>query len=222
MSEEELKDKEEIKIPTVDEMKEKALKIAKDIPDLKEKHKFMTETRGNIIELSIVIEICINQLISETGREMVFDHENEGLYLIRGIRNKKKLPRRKTKIEDIKKLIEEALPKLDDVSKSNLSDAFNRFFAIRDIFAHVPVNWNSAQLEFKDDSLYKHFFELEKKWKNVLFAINEFIQLHQWIIEIILNYNRSILLKKEFLSQIFLGKSQADIQVEVKKLNESP
>lgn len=221
MGEERLENKEETKILTVEEMKEKALKVANEIPQLKEKHKFMTETRGNVIEFSIIIEMCFNQFITETGKEMVFDHENKGLYLIKGIRDKKNLPKLKTKLRDMRNLIEEIFPKLDDSSKSNLLDAFEKYVAIRDIFAHVPVNWNSTQLEFKDEHIYKHFFKLEKNWKNVLFALNEFTQLHQWIIEIILNYNRNILLKKELLSQIFLGKSQADIQADVKKLNES-
>jgi hypothetical protein len=213
---------EENKIPTVNEMKEKALEIANNIPNLKEKHKFMSETRGNIIELSIIIEICFNQLITETGKDMVFDYENKGLYLIRGIRDKEDLPSFKTKSRDMKDLIEKIFPKLDNPSKSNLLDSFYRFEAIRDIFAHVPVNWHSAQLEFKDNLPYKHFFKLEPKWKNVFFALNEFTQLHQWIIDIILNYNRSILLKKEILSLLLLGKSQAEIQKEVeKKKNET-
>jgi len=212
--------KEETKILTVEEMKEKALKIANSIPNLREKQKFMTETRGKIIELSIIIEICFNQLITETGKEMVFDYENKGLYLIHGIRNKKDLPGFKTKSRDMKKLIEKIFPKLDETSESNLLDAFNRFEAIRDIFAHVPVNWDSTQLEFNDNLPYKHFFKLESKWKNVLFALSEFTQLHQWIIDIILTYNRNILLKKEFLSLVFLGKSQAEIQAETNKLKE--
>lgn len=212
---------EETKIPTIEEMKEKVLEVANNIPNLKENHKFMTETRGNVIELSIIIEICFNQLITETGKEMVFDYENKGLYLIKGIREKKDLPSFKAKSRDMKKLIEEIFPNLEENSKSNLLDNFYRFEAIRDIFAHVPVDWHSTQLEFKDNFPYKHFFKFEPKWKNVFFALNEFTQLHQWIIDIILNYNRSILLKKEILSLVLLGKSQAEIEAEANKLKET-
>lgn len=219
MNEEPSKNKTEI--PTVQEMKEKALKISDGIPDLKEKQKFMAETRGYIIEFSIIIETCFNQFITETGKEIVFDHKNKELHLIQGIRNKKDLQKFKTKSEDMEKLIEKIFPKLDEISKSNFNDALKRFEAIRNIFAHVPVNWECGQLEFNDSVPYKRFFKLESKWKNVFFALNEFTQLHQWIIDIILNYNRGILLKKELLSQILLGKSQAEIQAEANKLKEA-
>ena len=52
MSEETKKIGDEIKILTVEEMKEKAFKIAKSIPNLEEKRKFMTEVRGFTIEFS--------------------------------------------------------------------------------------------------------------------------------------------------------------------------
>jgi len=219
MNEELKKIDEENKIPTIEEMKEEALKFANNIPNLKEKHQEMVEIRGNVIELSIIIEMCFNQLITSTGKEMVFDHSKKELYLLKGIRTKKDLPPRfKTKSNDMKKLIEATFPKLDNVSKSNLSDALNRFLAIRNIFAHAPVNWSSNPLEFQNDIAYKHFFKLEPKWKNVFFALNEFTQLHQWIIDAILAYNRHILLKKEILSVIFLRKSQAKVQEEANKL----
>ena len=223
MSEEDSKNKkEETKILTVEEMKEEALKIANNIPNLREKQKFMTQTRGYIIEFSIIIEMCFNQLITETGKEMVFDYENKGLYLIKGIRSKKNLPPKfKTKSRDMGKLIWELFPNLKEDVKSNFLDAFNRFEAIRNIFAHVPVNWDSNNLEFNDNVPYKHFFTLESKWKNVFFALSEFTQIHQWIINIMLNYNRAILLKKEILSLVLLGKSQADIQAETNKLKET-
>lgn len=219
---EKAKDSEREKnIPTVEEMKEKALEIAKSIPNLNEKHQFMVETRGNVIEFSIIIEMCFNQLITSTGKEMFFDHENKELHLIKGKRPKEDLPKFRAKARDMEELIEIAFPKLDDVSKSNLGDAFNKFETIRDIFAHVPVNWHSTQLEFNDDDpAHKHFFKPEHKRKNVLYALSEFMGLHKWIIDVILAYNRKILLKKEILSVIFLGKSQSEIQVEAKKLKE--
>jgi len=208
----------ETKIPTIEEMKKKALKIAENIPNIKEKQKFMTEIRGFTIEFSIMIELCFNQFITETGKDLVFDHENKGLYLIKGLRNKKNLPNFKTKSNDMKKLIEELFPKLDNISKSNLSDALMKFEAIRNIFAHVPVDWNSNPLKFIINIPYKHFFKLDSKWEDVLYANVEFINLFNWIIEIILNYNRNILLKKEIYSQILLGKSSAEIEEEAKKL----
>ena len=211
---------EKNKIPTIEEMKEKALKIAEGIPNLREKQKFMTEVRGITIEFSIIIEMCFNNLISATGKEMVFDHQKEELYLIKGIREKKDMPKFKTKSRDMEKLIAEAFPNLEKDAQTNLSDSLTKFEALRDIFAHVPVDWNKENLEFVDDEPYKHFFRLDKNWKNVFFAHKEFVGHFQWLLEVILNYNRGILLKKELLSQIFLGKSQAEIEEEANKLKE--
>ena len=91
MSEEIKKIEGENNIPTIEEMKKEALKLANNIPNLKEKHQFMIETRGNIIELSIIIETCFNQLITETGKEMVFDHGKKELHLMKGIRTKNEI-----------------------------------------------------------------------------------------------------------------------------------
>ncbi len=209
--------KKENKIPSIEEMKEKALKIAEGIPNLREKQKFMTEVRGITIEFSIIIEMCFNNLISATGKEMIFDNQNKELYLIKGIREKKDMPKFKTKSRDMTKLIAEAFSNLEEDAKTNLSNSLIRFEALRDIFAHVPVNWDKENLEFIDEEPYKHFFKLDKKWKDVLFAHKEFMNNFQWILEIILNYNRTILLKKELLSQVFLGKSQIENQKEVEE-----
>ena len=123
--------KNDAEIPTVDEMRKKALEIADSIPNLKEKHKFMISVRGDVIELSIIIETCFNQLITGTGKEMVFDHENKELHLIKGIRDKKGLQKFKTKSEDMKKLIRGEFPNLEDGSESKLLDALERFEADR-------------------------------------------------------------------------------------------
>jgi len=213
MSEEIKKIEGENNIPTIEEMKKEALKLANNIPNLKEKHQFMIETRGNIIELSIIIETCFNQLITETGKEMVFDHGKKELHLMKGIRTKNEISglKRKSKSADMKHLIENTLDEKEKSPKL-LFDAFDRLFAIRDIFAHVPVKWSSPQLEFDDGPTYKHFFKLEPLWKNVFVAYSEFTQLHQWVIDVVLNYNRIILLKKEILSLALLGKSQAEIR----------
>src|SRR3989344_4188413 len=176
MSEEIKKIEGENNIPTIEEMKKEALKLANNIPNLKEKHQFMIETRGNIIELSIIIETCFNQLITETGKEMVFDHGKKELHLMKGIRTKNEISGLKGKSNpaDMKHLIENTL---DEKEKSP-----------------------------------KHLFKLEPLWKNVFVAYSEFTQLHQWVIDVVLNYNRIILLKKEILSLALLGKSQAEIR----------
>lgn len=92
MAKEKSKKKEETEIPTVEEMKEKARKIGKEIPDIKEKRDFVIKARGMVIEFSLAIEGCFDQLITETGKEMVFDQGKKGLHLIKGIRDKKTFP----------------------------------------------------------------------------------------------------------------------------------
>ena len=209
---------EENKIPTIEEMKKEAFNIARGIPNLREKQIFMTEIRGITIEFSIIVELCFNQLITSTGKELVFDHENKTFELIKGIRTKKNLPPKfKTKSDDIKKLIKKMFIEHGDLPEQTVFDNFDRFIAIRDIFAHVPVNWNATRLEFSSDALYDHFFKLDQKWRDILVAHSEFVGLFEWIVDVILAYNRNILLKKEFLSLVFLGKSQAEIRKEAEK-----
>lgn len=214
-------EREDNSILTVAEMKEKALKIADSIPNLREKFEFMKEIRGSIIELFIIVEICFNQLVTATGKDLVMNHERKTFDLIAGKRNKKDIPRFTTKSRDMADLVAQVFPNLDEESKLNLAKNFKRFEALRDIFAHVPINWDSSELEFNDKiSSYKHLFRFEPRWKNVFFALSEFTQLHQWIIDIILHYNRSVLLKQEIYSLILLGKSYAEIRAEANKLRE--
>lgn len=208
---------EEKTIPTIEDMKKKALEFAEGIPDLREKQKFMAEIRGITIEFSIIIEMCFNQFISETGKDLVMDNSKREFHLIKGIRDIKDMPKFKTKSRDMKKLIEEIFPNLDDKDKENLANTLERFEALRDIFAHVPVKWDNPELEFIDNVPYRHFFKLEPKWKTVLLASKEFISHFQWLIDIILVYNRRILFKKEIYSQILLGKSQSEMQKEGEK-----
>src|SRR3989344_698437 len=133
---------EETKFPTIGDMKKKALEFADSIPDLREKQKFMTEVRGITIEFSIIIEMCFNNLLSATGKDLVFDQLKKEFHLIKGIRERRDMPRFKTKSRDMKKLIEEAFPNLEDNAKKNLSETLERFESLRDIFAHVPVKWD--------------------------------------------------------------------------------
>lgn len=96
-----------------------------------------------------------------------------------------------------------------------------RFVIIRDIFAHVPVSWFAKDLEFDDNSRYKHFFKLDPKWKSIPIAINEFMSLQKEILDLITAYIKSVLLKREIFSNVILGKSFSDILEEAGKYNQS-
>jgi len=86
-----------------------------------------------------------------------------------------------------------------------------RFVAIRDIFAHVPVSWFAKDLEFDDNPRYKHFFNLDPKWKSIPIAINEFMSLQKEILDLITAYIKSVVLKRELFSNILLGSNFNDV-----------
>lgn len=210
----------ETKIPTIEEMRAEALKFADSISNLQEKQKFVNELRGITIEFSIIIEQCFNQFITSTGKELVIDPQNKTFDLIAGIRDKRDIPKIKTKKEDMKKLIKLSFQNIGEEGLQIFSDDLERFWAIRDIFAHVPINWKSPDLEFISERPYKHFFELNTNWKNVMVASIEFTGLFEKILSIMMHYHQHTLIKKEIYSKILLGKSQAEIQEEAKKLRE--
>ena len=96
-------------------------------------------------------------------------------------------------------------------------DDFEKFVAIRDIFAHVPVNWFSSELEFNDDPPYKHFFKLDPKWKNLSTALNEFMNIQKDILEAIPRYIRLVLLKEKLISSILFGIDLEEINKDKKE-----
>ncbi len=94
----------------------------------------------------------------------------------------------------------------------------DRFVAIRNLFAHLPISLFSKEPEFDDNPRYeKRYFRLDKKWKNVSVAFNEFINLQEEILGLTKFYIKQVLLKRERYSQILLGKSFNDILKEAQK-----
>jgi len=93
-------------------------------------------------------------------------------------------------------------------------DTLDRFAAIRDIFAHVPINWFSTELEFNDKPPYKHFFKFEPRWKNLSLALSEFMIIQKLIVDSIHRYIQLILLNQKIVSTILLG---ADFEDTLKK-----
>jgi len=100
---------------------------------------------------------------------------------------------------------------LPNIPESPLLADLERFVAIRDIFAHVPVSWFAKDLEFDDNPRYKHFFDLDHKWKSIPVAVTEFMSLQKEILDLITVYIKSVVLKIEIFSNILLGKSYNDI-----------
>mgnify|MGYP001574188091 FL=1 len=93
-----------------------------------------------------------------------------------------------------------------------------KFVALRDLFAHVPVSWFAKELEFDENPRYNHFFNLNKEWRNISFAIKEFMSLQEEILNLIIAYIKSVVLKREIYSTILLGKSYNEVLEDAKNL----
>lgn len=211
---------DEYKIPTIEEMKKEAIEIGKNIPNVEEKKEFV-KIRGYVIEFAISIEHSLNELITKTGKDLVMDHSKKEFHLIKGIRDKGDLPKFKTKTRDMMRLIEKMLVETNDIQKTdNIREAFDRFEFIRDIFAHVPLNFDLEKLEFDVRPPYKHFFK-DLSWKDTSIALKEFMKTYEYLTDIVLIYGRQIQIKKEIYSQILLGMGVKDFQKKVNQTKEN-
>lgn len=205
----------ERKISDVDTMIEESKNLTKkEIPNLKEKHEKVINARGNVIEAAIKIEVAFDHLITKTGGEdFVVDTDKKELHLTTGKIKESKI-RDLTfndKIIILKEIVEKSL---DDFAipfdKPNLLDDLDRFRAIRNIFAHVPISFFSKELEFDDNPHYKHYFKLDERWRNIPFAFEEFMSLQKRILDLIAEYTKLEVFKRELLSRMILGKSYND------------
>jgi len=210
---------EEKKISSVEEMQEESMKLAKSIPNLKEKYEKARMIRGDILENCITLETAFNELLLRTGGEdLVINHKEKTFKLITGIKEELgSLPTFRKRALAVKEIIRDILKEKDENLESVELDNFDKIAAIRDIFAHVPINWFSPELEFNDGPHYKHFFKLNPKWKNVDIACNEFLGLYAWILEAIPNYVRMILLKEQLYLTVFFGTDYKRVLEEAKK-----
>ncbi len=209
-------------ISDVDKMLEESKKLTEKIPDFREKHEKIVRARGEIIEASVKVEIAFDELITRTGGEdLVINPEKKEFNLITGARKEDDLGslRFKDKVRIVKEIIKKMLNEQPETSQPNLLDDLERFVAIRDIFAHVPISWFAQELEFDDNPRYKHFFKLDQKWKRISLALNEFMSLQREILELVPLYIKSVLLKRELFSNILLGRSFSSILEEAKKYN---
>lgn len=207
-------------ISNVEEMQEEASKLIKEIPNIKEKYEKVIHARGYVLEPATNLEIAFNELILKTGGEdLVIDEEKKELHLTTGIKKENELGNlsfnKKAKI--VRELMEKILDKPEEIPEPNMLNDFERFVAIRDIFAHVPINWFPSELEFNDNPPYKHFFKLNPKWKNVSTALNEFMNIQKGILEAIPRYIQIILLKEKMMSDILFGTNLKDVPIDDKK-----
>ena len=210
----------EKKISDVDEMLEESKKLTANIKDLREKHEKVVIARGNVIEASIKVEVAFDQLITKTGGEdLVINPDKKEFHLITGAIKEDKIKKLSfdDKIQKLKEIVEKSLKDSNiPIEKPSLLDDLDRFRAIRNIFAHVPVSWFAKDLEFDDNQHYKHFFKIDESWRNISFAIKEFMTLQKEILDLITAYTKSVVLKRELFSNILLGKPYKEILEEAR------
>jgi|SRR3989338_2100469 len=210
----------EKKISDVDEMLEESKKLTANIKDLREKHEKVVIARGNVIEASIKVEVAFDQLITKTGGEdLVINPDKKEFHLITGAIKEDKIKKLSfdDKIQKLKEIVEKSLKDSNiPIEKPSLLDDLDRFRAIRNIFAHVPVSWFAKDLEFDDNPHYKHFFKIDESWRNISFAIKEFMTLQKEILDLITAYTKSVVLKRELFSNILLGKPYKEILEEAR------
>lgn len=107
---------------------------------------------------------------------------------------------------------------LPNISEPPLLADLEKIVAIRHIFAHVPISWFAKELEFDSNPKYdKRYFKLNQKWRNVSFAVKEFMSLQKEILDLITAYIKTVVLKRELFSNMLLEKSYKDVLEEAKK-----
>ena len=212
-------------ISDVNTMLRESKNITEKIPGLKERHEKVVNARGNVIEAAIKVESAFDQLITKTGGEdLVIDPKNKRFDLITGAVKEDKVKKLSfdDKIQKLREIVEKSLKDSNiPIEKPSLLDDLDRFRAIRNIFAHVPVSWFAEGLEFDDNPYYDHYFKIDKRWKSISFAVKEFMSLQKEILDLITAYTKSVVLKRELFSQILLGKSYKGILEEAEKYNQS-
>ncbi|MBN1792485.1 hypothetical protein JW826_02265 [Candidatus Woesearchaeota archaeon] len=109
--------------------------------------------------------------------------------------------------------------KLPNSHEPPLFADLEKFVALRDIFAHVPISWFAKELEFDDNPQYKHFFKLDSKWKNVRVAFEEFMGIQKNILAVIPEYVKQVELERKMMSSILLGTELKNVSEDDKRDN---
>jgi hypothetical protein len=140
---------------------DEALKITKEfahqINSLEDKMKKIQAARGAVLESSTHIEKVFDELIARSDKpEMVSS-------------------RFRTKAKFLRKLMEIFDPEKKTLDEEFLIDLEN-VVILRNIFAHVPVDYFPADLEFDSSEIYIHYFNGDLKLKNVKFSTNLFME----------------------------------------------
>ena len=147
----------ERKPQNVDEILEVSKELAYQISAIEDKMNQIQKARGAVMESATHIEKVFDEILIRTNKpEMV--HSSR-------FRKKAKFLR--------------GLMEVFDPEKKVLNEGFlinlEKVVILRNLFAHVPINYFQTDLEFDSSDVYLHFFDGDLKLKNVKYSANLFI-----------------------------------------------
>lgn len=157
----EMKDVEQITAAKQPKTAGEALDIMKEIisegiPDIGEKVKKIQLARGAILETSTHIEKLFDELIIRAT-------------------NSRDLPRYfRSKAKAVREIMLAIDPFEEKINKEFL-DKLDKQITIRNLFAHVPINTFSEELEFDTDERYLHYFMGDLTLKSVSLSSKMFM-----------------------------------------------
>jgi len=127
------------------------------IPNIKAKKDEVVLARGHVMELSTIIESSFDEILSVIGKDKI-------------ARKKNFMPKAK--------LVEKLMVKGIGGHKFVDDDlnTFQDFVSLRNIFAHVPIDYHSPKLKF-DCKDHEDYFKRNQKWKDFTFAIYYFTSI---------------------------------------------
>lgn len=187
----------------VDKTFKKVSESARKIPGIEEKKEEVILARGYVLELSTIMEESFNALLSRMGGEK---NPEEDFF--------------KTKAKRVEELMLKESP---DIKREQF-EMFQDFVSLRNIFAHVPINWFSQklELEFKSEGCYESYFKRNPMWKDFSFAINYFTEIMGRTQELIESFVKFFLTHEQMKKEINKAVFGVDMPEEiVEKLKET-
>ncbi|MDP3966234.1 MAG: hypothetical protein Q8Q04_01750, partial [archaeon] len=169
-------------IKGIDETFEEISNVAKNNENFKENINKIFLARGNVIELSTIIEVSFNELLFQIDKEK-YDKKDRFM----------------SKAKRVEELMLEYPEKMN--IKREQFKMFQEFVTLRNIFAHVPINWFSEKLEFEVTN-YEPWFKDHLEWKNASIAIKYFIEIGSQTIELIKSFVKVFLTQKTMEREI--------------------
>lgn len=173
---------------SVDEAVEITKESARTLPDIGEKTKKIQLARGAIAETSTHIEKIFDEILIVTGNPQMVSSK-----------------RFMEKAKFIRTLMETFDPNHKEISEEFL-DKLEKTVTIRNLFAHVPLNVFSEEIEFDSSERYHGYFRGDLTLKDVKKGIDIFMGSAQEIMEKTVVFIKRVQIEaqrqKEFFEEI--------------------